>query len=120
MAFYFERKIKMNKREQQWDMLEKAGISLKKWSKKNNIGIYAVHFIPTLNFSLEVFIFYKNDIDVTQNQNNGTSERVKQFFLKALQDINYMDCFNNNISFIFDSNENVINNYEGSYFFRLR
>jgi hypothetical protein len=72
------------------------------------------------NFSLEVYIFYKNDFDMTQNKNNGISDKAKQVFLKALNDLNYMRCFNNNITFIFDSNENVINNYQGSCFLRLR
>lgn len=110
----------MKKEEQQWDLLEKAKIILMGWSKDNNVHIFAVHFVPMFDFSLEVYVFYENDFDITQNQNNGISDKVKQFFLKALNDFNYMKYFSDNITFIFDSNENVISNYQGNYFLRLR
>lgn len=110
----------MKREEQQWDLVEKAKMILMEWSENNNANLFAVHFVPMFDFSLEVYIFYKNDSDIKQNQNNGISEKVKQIFLKALNDIGYMKHFNGNITFTFDSNENVINNYQGSYFLRLR
>ena len=90
------------------------------WSQTNKVNLYAVHFVPMPDFSLEVYVFYEKDIDITQNHQNGVSENIKQIFLKTLNDLNYMKYFNNNITFTFDSNENVINNYQGSYFLRLR
>ncbi|HNX29616.1 MAG TPA: hypothetical protein PKN87_09460 [Syntrophomonadaceae bacterium] len=110
----------MKKEEQQWDLIEKAKTILMKWSENNNANLLAVHFVPMFDFSLEVYIFYKSDADIKRNQNNGISEKAKQIFLKALNDMEYMKNFNDNITFTFDSNENVINNYEGSYFLRLR
>ncbi len=110
----------MKKEEQQWGVIEKAKMILLNWSQCNNVHLFAVHFVPMSDFSLEVYVFYKNDFDITENQNNGISDIVKQIFLKALNDLNYKRYFNSNITFIFDSNENVINNYQGSYFLRLR
>ncbi|ABN54157.1 MAG TPA: hypothetical protein DEF39_10870 [Hungateiclostridium thermocellum] len=110
----------MKKEELQWDFIKKAKAVLMNWSEANNIHLFAVHFIPLSDFSLEVYVFYESDIDITQYQQNGVSDKIKQVFLEALNDLNYMKIFNNNITFTFDSNENVINNYQGSYFFRLR
>ena len=110
----------MKKEELQWNFIEKAKAVLMNWSHTNNIHLFAVHFVPLPDFSLEVYVFYERDIDITQNQQNGVSDRIKQVFLKTLYDLNYMKIFNNNVTFTFDSNENVINNYQGSYFFRLR
>lgn len=110
----------MKKEEQQWDFIEKAKMILMNWSKVNNVHLFAVHFVPMSDFSLEVYVFYKSDFDIIQYQKNGVSDKVKQIFIKALNDLNYMKNFNNNITFTFDSNENVINNYQGSYFLRLR
>ncbi len=106
--------------QQQWGLIEKAKIILLNWSQCNNVHLFAVHFVPMSDFSLEVYVFYENDFDITQNQENGISDKVEQIFLKELNDLKYMKHFNNNITFIFDSNENVINNYQGSYFLRLR
>ncbi|MCX7745413.1 MAG: hypothetical protein N2645_00780 [Clostridia bacterium] len=110
----------MKKEELQWDLLEKAKIVLMNWTRANNINLFTVHFVPMHDFSLEVYVFYESDFDITQNKRNGISDTIKQVFLKALNDLNYMNIFSNNITFTFDSNENVMNNYQGSYFLRLR
>ena len=110
----------MKKEEQQWDLIEKAKMILMNWAQNYNVHLFTVHFVPMLDFSLEEYIFYESDFDITQNQKSGISDKIKQVFLKALADLNYMKHFNNNITFIFDSNENVVNNYQGSYFLRLR
>ena len=110
----------MKKEEQQWELLEKAKIILMDWSNNNNAHLFSIHFVSMFDFSVEVYVFYKSDFDVITNQNNGISDNIKQIFLKTLNDLSYMKYFNDNITFIFDSNENVINNYQGSYFLRLR
>jgi hypothetical protein len=111
----------MNKKEKlQWKIIEKAKDSLLKYPKKNNINISAIHFIPMLDSSIEVYVFYEKDDDIVQNQINGTTERIKEDFLEIVSDLGYFNNFKDNISFIFDSHEKVVNNFEDSYFLRLR
>lgn len=111
----------MNKKETlQWDIIEKAKENLIEWSKENNARIFTMHFVPMFDFSLEVYVFYESDNDIIQNQTNGTTERVKQFFLKVISDLDYMKYFGDSITFVFDSNENIAKNFEGNYFLRLR
>jgi len=110
----------MDKEQLQWDIIEKAKLVLINWSSNNNVYIHEVYFVPMNDFSLEVYIFYRNDNDIILNKGNGISDDVKQIFLKTLSDMDYFRYYKNNISFIFDSHENVVKNYSGSYFFRLR
>lgn len=110
----------MKKEVQQWNMLEKAKTKLVDWSKSISVHLFAVHFVPMLDFSLEVYIFYENDKDISTNESNGISDRIKETFLNALDELSYYKCFDNSITFVFDSNENVMKNYQGSYFLRLR
>jgi hypothetical protein len=112
--------IGMRKEELQWDIIEKAKKILMEWSKYNNAHIFTVHFVPMFDFSLEVYVFYESDNNIAQNQMTGITDKVKQTFLKAITDMGYMKHFGDNITFIFDSNENVVKNYEGNYFLRLR
>lgn len=110
----------MIKEDQQWDYLKKVKEDVINWANNHQINLHTIHFIPMSDYSLEVYVFYECDIDIIQSENNGVSDKVKQYIIKALNDLNYMDIFNDNLTFIFDSHENVCNNYQGSYFLRLR
>jgi hypothetical protein len=109
-----------NKEKLQWNIIEKAKNALMKWSKDNLANIHAIRFVSMFDFSLEVYIFYKYNSDITKNEINGLTDNAKQYFLKTISDMDYMKHFESNIAFIFDSDENVIKNYNGSYFLRLR
>ena len=109
-----------NKEKLQWNIIEKAKDVLMEWSKENQANIYVIHFVPMFDFSLEVYIFYKSDSDIAENQAKGLTDSVKQTFLKTVTDMDYTKHFGNNITFILDSDENVTKNYNGSYFLRLR
>lgn len=104
----------------QWDIIEKGKEKLLKWSKENEAQIFTVHFVPIGFSPLEVYIFYENDSDIVLNEKSGITENVKRVFLETISNLDYTKIFDNNIIFIFDSNENVIKNYQGNYFLRLR
>lgn len=111
----------MNKKEElQWNIIKKAKKLLMDWSNNDKVNIYDIHFIPMLDFRLEVYVFYEKDEDVSQNQLSGNTDRVKELFLDSLSKLEYKKYFPHKITFIFDSNENVVKNHEGSYFLRLR
>lgn len=111
----------MNRKEElQWDLIKKAKKLFMLWAENNNINIYDIHFVPMSDFRLEVYIFYEKNDDINKNQLSGQTEQVKVAFLEELSKLDYKKHFSKEVSFIFDSNENVVENYEGSYFFRLR
>lgn len=110
----------VGKEKKQWDILKKTRDFIMNWAKENCINIHIIHFIPMIDFSLEIYVFYKNNSDLAKNKTTGISDEVKKIFLKTLLEVDYIKSFGNNIVFIFDSDENVIKNYEGSYFLRLR
>ncbi len=107
-----------SKEELQWEIIKKAKEFLMVWAK--TINIYDIYFVPMRNFRLEVYIFYEKNEDINKNQLNGTTEQVKREFIEELSKLDYKKHFSEEVSFIFDSNENVVENYAGSYFFRLR
>lgn len=106
----------MKKKEDlQWEIIKKAEESF--MARAKNINIY---FVPMRNFRLEVYVFYEKNEDINKNQLSGKTEQVKREFLEELSKLDYKKHFSEEVSFIFDSNENVVENYAGSYFFRLR
>jgi len=111
----------MNRKEElQWALIKEAKKLLMIWAENNNINIYDIHFVPMGDFRLEVYIFYEKNDDIKKNQLSGQTEQVKAIFLEKLSKLDYKKHFDKGVSFIFDSNENVVENYEGSYFLRLR
>jgi len=50
---------------------KKAKAVLMNWSEANNIHLFAVHFIPLSDFSLEVYVFYESDIDILNISKTG-------------------------------------------------
>lgn len=112
----------------QWNILTKAKNEIVEWSEKVHANIFAVYFIPSddysptippENYSLGVYIFYETDNDIINNKNNGITEESKKIFQQVISRLDYQKYFGNKIVYMFDSNENVVKNYEGNYYYRL-
>ena len=111
------------KREEQFETIKAAKAEVMEWSQKNGIELFQVEFIVPFvvtDFSLVVWFFYKTDVLVLTYEENGISDQLKSQFLNILTELNYSDKYINQVSFEFDSDENVQKNYNGSYFYRLR
>jgi hypothetical protein len=72
---------------------------------------------PTL---LEIYIFYRQDQGVREGESSGLPQVIRQRFLKELAELEYDDLPATEIRFIFDSDANVVKNFEGNYSYRLR
>ncbi|GAC1327689.1 MAG: hypothetical protein NVSMB28_24460 [Collimonas sp.] len=72
--------------------------------------------------SLGVLIFYENDSDIVAYEKDGTTDMIKLKFLEELAASKLQFSFSElpEMDFVFDSHENVVKNYDGSYFLRLR
>lgn len=69
-----------------------------------------------------VLFFYEGEADVAAYENDGTTRQIEDAFLAALNAAKLVLPFSAmpRINFEFDSHENVVRNFEGSYFLRLR
>ena len=93
------------------------------WAESQKIRLFRVEYVVPFvkdDFSLTTWFFLKTDQDVADNAQDGTSDRLSQQFLVILQTMDYPVSNIKQVSFIFDSDENVQKNYEGNYFYRLR
>ncbi len=68
----------------------------------------------------KVYIFYQNSIQIKEAENSGINLCIKRTICNSLKMIGRIDFNINNIEFVFDSHENVKDNYEGDYFLYLR
>ena len=108
---------------EQFDYIEKAEKVTSAWAKENNIALYRIEFIVPFvlaDKSLSVWLFFETDKILDQYSKDGTIEKTKEYYLKSLKEINYPENYLNQVEFIIDSNENVQEKFDGSYFARLR
>ena len=110
-------------REEQFAIIRKARNEIMEWAGSQKIRLFRVEYVVPFvkdDFSLTTWFFFKTNQDVADNAQDGTSDRLSQHFLEILQSMDYPAPNIKQVSFIFDSDENVQKNYEGSYFYRLR
>jgi hypothetical protein len=72
--------------------------------------------------TLGVWFFYESDLEVEVHKKDGTNEWLKKTFVRELDaaKVNFRFSELPEISFEFDSIENVKKNYQGSYFLRMK
>ena len=106
-----------------FEIIDRAEIKILEKYKLETISIFKVDFCATFeqcSDGIGVFIFFESNKDLQDAEIKNLFTKIKGDFLKILKEENYpFDDFPN-IRFEFDSDENVRDNYEGSYFYRLR
>lgn len=110
-------------RKTQFEFLERACSLTMNWSKQEAIELHRIEFVVPFveaDFSLFVWFFYRLDLHVSAYATDGTSRRLEQYFRRSLEEIGYPLSWRKCVTTDFDSDENVQNNFEGSYFYRLR
>ena len=113
----------MKELPKQFDYIEKAEKVTSEWAKENNIALFRIEFIVPFvlaDKSLSVWLFFETENIIDQYAKDGTIEKTKNYYLKSLKEIHYPEAYLNQVEFIIDSNQNVQQNYDGSYFARLR
>jgi hypothetical protein len=107
----------------QYSFINKAKDALLKWAEGENFGIYQIEFVvPFLpsDKDLSVWLFYQSDDMVKRYADAGTTAIVEARFVDIMRDLGYPEDYLSQITFQIDSHENVVANFEGSYFYRLR
>lgn len=108
--------------EQGWESLKSAKQAFEAWVSSCNISLACIHHIATFeDWSKDtcILIFFPTDADLAQHKATGRIQDIEKAYRQFLIDAKY-PTKRFPVSFEFDSHENVVKNFEGSYFFRLR
>lgn len=114
---------KNNDKNDYWDILKVAEKELISWDSSKAINIYRIEYVAVFeewSEVIELYIFYKTENEKLTVLNEGYFDKIKDYYIKLLKKHNYPFVLYPKIDFIFDSDESVKQNYNGSYFFRLR
>jgi len=107
----------------QLDYVDRVKKIMIDWARQNKICLKTIEcvvpFVLT-DKSLSVWVFYDTNQIKDEYEKNGTNEVVKNKYLNLLTELNYPKEYLTEVSFFIDSDENVKENYEGNYFYRLR
>ena len=104
-------------RQQQFDHLTSAKTQILAWAEERGVRLVRVEFIvPFVEsaFYMTVWMFYESNTDA------GWAEPLRDEFLRLLANGGYPHEWLSQVAFAFDSHENVVRDYEGNYFHRLR
>ncbi len=107
----------------QFQFIEQAENELREWSIDQNIKIHRIEFVVPFvltDRTLAVWIFFETDRMMEKYKCDGTTEIIQSRFFDIMKDIGYPEDYVTQIVFCIDSHENVVSNFEGSYFNRLR
>ena len=82
--------------------------------------LHEIHLVPIAVQHIEVYVFYERDSDLHECRESGDTRKVKTILAEELNRGGRGSEAGVQVYFEFDSHENVVKNYEGSYFLRLR
>ena len=110
-------------REQQFAAIEAAKVRVLQWAENRHVPLVhidvVVPFVAT-DFSLSVWLFYNTTANVSALGRDGTTAAVETEYRDGLTAAGYDPGWLPQVQFFVDSHENVVQHYEGSYFYRLR
>jgi hypothetical protein len=110
-------------RRRQFAHLNDAKQDLLAWAAANDVPLVRVEFVVPFvggDFGAKVWLFYDTDENVASCAATGTTADVQERLLWILSGNGYPADWLAHISFVVDSHENVVLNFGGSYFYRLR
>lgn len=70
--------------------------------------------------SFKVYAFYHDDAQLKREAGSSFEEQLQDLVFFELKNVGRGNCSLTNVSFEFDSHENVKSNYKGNYFNRFR
>ena len=107
------------KRRAQYSIIEDVKAKMLDWANLRNIDLVHLQFDVSLIESedeMHPVLFFKYDADVSRYGENGITKEVTEHFFELLKSADYPEGMLTVNSISFDSEENVIKNYDGNYF----
>jgi len=80
------------------------------------------HFeiLPQDDVNFRAYIFFKKHADITECETNGLSQAMRDVVHRKLEEYGRGKRDEITVDFEFDSYEEVVRNFEGNYFLRMR
>jgi len=106
-----------------WSIIDQAKERLLRFGPAAGIQIHSIHYVATFeewDDGIGVWVFFPTDRELAEHTGSATTKTLEDEYLKVLRELNYPFHKFPRVTFVFDSDENVQRNYEGSYFYRLR
>ena len=110
-------------RDEQFAIIDKARGIILAWAHAEGIPLNRIEFVVPFvatDFGLSTWFFYESEAHRQQSERMGWSPKLKKAFARILSAEGYSTDWLPAVDFVFDSHENVVTNYHGSYFYRLR
>lgn len=82
--------------------------------------LYAFHILDQSDVDFRAYVFFVTNRDIEACQQSGISQQIEDCVYEELERAGRGRKGDIRVAFEFDSDENVIANYEGNYFLRLR
>ena len=118
----FKRSVQ-GSRASPWEIIARAREMLLELEASKGIAIHEVHITATFekwDDGIGVWIFFPTDDELNAYGKKGATEAIETDLRNILKQLKYPFRRFPRVNFVFDSDENVQKNYEGSYFYRLR
>jgi hypothetical protein len=105
-----------------WASLKSAEKAFRTWAASQKILIERIAYVATFedwDSCTGVYVFFPKDSDLQCYKTDGMIAQIEAQYRGTLSDAKYP--FERwPVIFTFDSHQNVVENYEGNYFYRLR
>ena len=87
---------------------------------KGKCPLYNVYILPQRDVTFRSYVFFNTSRDIEYCKSNGIVQQIIDFTYSELERVGRGSRDQIVVAFEFDSDENVIANFEGDYFLRLR
>jgi hypothetical protein len=82
--------------------------------------LHNIHILPQGDVDFRAYVFVNKNTDLEACKHNGITQEIEDFVFKELELAGRGKKADTTVAFEWDSDENVLANYEGDYFLRLR
>ena len=94
-----------------------------RFADAHGIRIHSVHYVATFeawDSGIAVWMFFQTDSELDEHRLSNATKSLEAEYIRILRRLDYPFERFPDVRFHFDSDENVRQNYEGSYLYRLR
>lgn len=101
--------------------IDKVEVNTKKYLFQNySDTFHSIYILAHKNSRFAVFIFFNTEKQVNEIKLNDSFKTIEDFVYTELEKQGRGKREEINVNFEYDSHENVVKNYEGDYYLRLR
>lgn len=104
--------------DQEWRYLEQVKQGVLNQLERDTV--HSIYMLALEDDLLDIYVFYKTNDDVRNFHSNGFSQQVTNLIERELDSVGRGKSYGVRTMYEFDSHENVVENFEGNYYLRLK